>query len=115
MCLDRSSKSYRTVFSTLPSIYDKNLYETLLVPNVLLTRQVDWLVVLSRLKMMDFLITVADKEILSKNQLQLNQVLKTFRVNDVYKVFKELLPLDVFYTIDGYVDRILEVTNKNTF
>lgn len=111
--LNRSSKSYKNIFSTLPSFYNDNLYHSLLIPDILTTRQVDWVLVASRLKMIDFLISVSDDELLSKNQLQMNQVLKALRINNVNKVFLEMMPEDVFYSNQTYVDTILEVMGRN--
>ncbi len=112
--LDRSSKSYRTIFHTVPSVYNETMYSSLILPDIAGTRQVSWVLVLSRLKMIDFLVRVAKDELLSKNQLQLNQVLKALRVNNVYGVFKEILPLDVYFGVEEQVENLLKVLNKNT-
>jgi hypothetical protein len=111
--LNKSSKSFRTIFHTLPSVYNEDMYQSLIVPDILNTRQVDWALVLSRLKMIEFLIKVADKDLLNKNQSQMNQVLKALRTNDVFKVFKEILPLDVYFTVEEQVDTILNSMGKN--
>lgn len=111
--LDRSSKSFRTIFHTVPSVYNKTMYESLLVPDIAGTRQVSWALVISRLKMIDFLIKVAGKELASKNQTQMNQVLKALRINNVYNVFKEILPLDVYFPIEEQVENILNSMGKH--
>ncbi len=110
--LERSNKSYRTVFHTVPAIYSDSIYNTLILPDVLDTRQVSWALVISRLKMIDFLIKVGKEETLNKNQQQLNQVIRELRLNDVYGVLKEILPIDIYFENEQLIENILITMGK---
>lgn len=117
-CLDyisKSSKSYRTVFQSIPSVYNENIYYSLLVPDIAPTRQIDWALVASRLKMIQFLIRVSQNDLINRNQMQMTQILRSFRINNIYSIFKENLPIDVFYEVDEYVNNLLTAIKAKSF
>lgn len=112
--LFKSSKSHKTILTVPGSIYNKSLYETLLLPDIIATRQVEWGLVAARLKMVDFIISVAGDEVLAKNQGQLNQILRDIRTSNVYNSFIENLPNDVFFDLEAYINNLLLVMGRKS-
>jgi hypothetical protein len=111
----QSNQHFATVLKTLPSIYNANMYESLLMPDIAPTRQVDSTLVLTRLKMVDFLFDICKEHLLSRNQVEINQILRSFRLHDVYTSFKEYLPVDVLFETQSYIDDILLDAKRVTF
>lgn len=110
--IEVSPKNYRKVFHSLPSIYREDMYHDLILPPMMNTRQVSWAMIISRLKMVDFLITVAGEDIRKQNQQQLNQIYRTLHLYDVYNVFKEMLPPDMYFMVEGYLNNFEEAVGR---
>lgn len=105
--ISKGSLGFNKVLSSLPALSHEHLYEALIMPDMAPTRQCDWALVTARLKHLSFLIRVCDRQLLSKNQMEINQAIRALRNNDVISVMRETLPHDVFDEQRVYVDEIL--------
>jgi hypothetical protein len=116
--LDNVSKSplnFMTIMKTIPALYNKNLYETLLMPDIAPTNQIDWVLVLARLKAIDFLFRISGDWLLAKNQMQVNQVLRAFKHNNVLNSINERLPVSELGQVKNYIQTILEGAEREFF
>jgi hypothetical protein len=105
--VQKSSLSFRAILSALPSVYAPSQYEVLQLPDLAPTRQIDWALVLSRLKAVDFLFTAAGSQLLAKNQASINQMMRAVKANDTYASLRENLPAELFFDAQDTVQRIL--------
>ncbi len=107
-----SPRNYRHIFHALPSLYKEDMYYDLKLPKIMDTRAVSWAVMLSRLKMVNYMITVAGDKIRNQNQAQLNQIYRAMHIYDVYNVFRNNLPIDVYFMVEEYLINFEEAVGR---
>lgn len=112
--INKSDKNYRKIFSTLPSIYKDNMAEVLIVPKMFENRQLSWALLLSRLRMIKFLIKVSGEETYTKNNYMLTQVVRSLNRFDSFNMMRQMLPLDIYFVIEEEIDYLLDTLNKNS-
>jgi hypothetical protein len=105
--VQRSSLNFRAILSALPALYAPSQYEVLQLPDTAPTRQVDWALVLCRLKAVDFVFTAADEQLQAKNQMSINQMARALSINDTQASLRENLPAELFFDAQSTVQRIL--------
>lgn len=103
-----SNGKFDTVLKSLCSFTKNNMYEVLQIPTMLATMQIDWALVLTRLKATNFLLDVCRENLNSRNQPILNQMLRSLRRNNVLNILENTLPDDVYFEIDSYIENIME-------
>jgi hypothetical protein len=110
--IQKVSTDYNTIYSNIPSIYNENIYDTLLLPNMASTRQVYWLLLLSRLKAMDLLFTITGKKVLNKNQNIINELVQDLKSSSGISFMKEIIPFNVYELVECYFNKIFNIYNK---
>ena len=65
---------YSTALKYLPSLSEKDMLASLKLPDVTPTRQIQWLLMLSRLTIMKYLIDVGGRRTVNKNQMYVNDL-----------------------------------------
>lgn len=111
----KGNLTFAKILKTLPSVNHANLYEALVMPDIAPTQQIDWVLVMCRLKAVDFLFRVCGDSLLSKNQLYVNQILKSFRINNVYNALHQYLPSEIISEVNGYVETIFTGSERDYF
>ncbi len=113
--IERTNLSFMTVLKTIPSLKYDSMYEALEMPDLAPTLQVDFALVLTRLKVIDFLFYACKDRLLERNQAIVNQILRAFRVNNVYDTFASFLPPDVMREANVYIGNILLGAEREFF
>ena len=80
------------------------------MPDIEPNMQVDWLLIISRMKVIDFLIKIAGYQADDKNQSILNQVERTFHINNVSNMIYQMLPEDALNEQLGYYQNLLRAS-----
>lgn len=97
--INNSSKNYRTILHSLPSIQHKDMYSNFLLPNVINCIQSDWALCLSRLKIINFLLEVGGVKLLSSSTEQINEITRSLKRNNVNQIINSLDGLTEYKTI----------------
>lgn len=110
-----SKPDFSTLLHTLPSIQNKNLYESLIMPDVIATQQVDWALVGARLKVLDFLITVSGANARTTNEGVLAQAIRSLKRNNAYAVMKNTLSAQALEEFDSYRNRLFKAAGVTPY
>lgn len=105
--LELSNFIYPSMLSNIPSIFNKSMLESLLVPDIAQTSQVWWALILSRLKIMKFLLDISNEKAIANNKAYINHfkiIIKNLNRNNVYN---SLLSKDIYYEIENIFNEIL--------
>lgn len=94
-----SSKNYRVILHSIPSIQNENMYQTLLLPDTISCIQSDWSLCLSRLRAIDFLFKIGGKDFLSSSTIQINEICRSLKRNNVNQIINLLPGLDDYKNI----------------
>ena len=106
-------KRFETILKTIPAFNTINIYQALIIPDIAPTNQVDWLLTITRLKMIHFLILVTGNECYNKNAMCLTQVLRSFHSNNVTSVLMAMLPTSIIKEISGYHSTIKQIITSD--
>lgn len=104
--LDLISKTpprFSTALSILPSIQNQSLYDSLLLPDLIPNRSVAWAAILSRLKVIHFLIDICGTE---ANSHHISEFKKMIEYSDTKNVIKQRLTGTALEQAQTYLDCI---------
>ena len=101
-------KTFPNVLKTLPSFHSVNMYKDLIMPDIVATTQVDWLLVASRMKVVDFLLKVTGQKAAATNQGILNQIIRCYHSNNVSNMLSEMLPTEIVEEQKLYQQHLLD-------
>jgi hypothetical protein len=93
---------------------DDNLLKELQLPDVAMTSQVEWLMVASRLKVFHFLINITKGATLRANQMEINQLLRTFRDPHVAAGIDNI-PNEAGEELSTYVQQLLQIAQRTVY
>lgn len=108
--LDRIKNSnfiYPSMLSNIPSIFNNSMLESLIIPDVAQTRQVWWSLVLSRLKVMKFLLDISNEKAIVNNKSYINHLKISIKNLNRDNVYSSSLPKDINYEIQNILNDIL--------
>lgn len=91
--IENGARSFKTILKTIPSFFSKDMYQSLLMPDVAATVQADWLLVNTRLRVIDTLITLAGARCAAVNQDVLNDLVREYRPSSVNNASFNHLPI----------------------
>jgi hypothetical protein len=101
-------KRFDLILKMIPSFSKENAYKSLLMPDIAITKQVHWASMWSRLKYMAFLCDISEEYVLRTNQSEVNEIVLELNYGDLYNVFRNNLPIDLFFKAQGYLDTIAD-------
>ncbi len=107
--ISKDKMNYKNILHSIPSINSNTFYHDLILPEMYVNKQVDWLLTLSRLKIINLLIILQSKDILTNNGSEFNQILFSLNKNDVYNSLQKNLPIDVYFTVEEYLNNIFNL------
>ena len=113
--VSRGNLEFQAILKSLPSLFEPSMYQAMQMPDIAPTRQVDWVLVAARLKVVDFLFKVSQKNLLTRNQHHVNQILRAFRMRDVNRMFQTELPPDALREVEHYTSTILQGAERDFF
>ena len=109
-------KRFETILKTIPSIVNDNIYQSLLMPDVAPTLQVDWLLTATRLKAVNMLLALAGTEAYTKNSLDILQIVRSFHANSNASIIGSMLPNKIASELSEYhavLKSIIDSDNVN--
>lgn len=112
--IDNSPKRFDLILKTIPSFTNKNMYESLLMPDITPTKQVHWATMVARLKYINALFDMAAPATTVTNGNEVNEVILELNYGDLYNVFKRTLPLDLFFNTQNQLDNIASYLINNS-
>jgi hypothetical protein len=116
MSMQKGVGRFETLLQNIPSFYHTDIHAALVTPDLMPTRQIDWLVTLSRLKAMSFLADVAEStHALYTNMTHLNQAMQTLDLYNNYQCMQEHLPTGVFFEHSAYIDNLAQAVGKTAY
>lgn len=101
-------KRFDLILKMIPSFSKENAYKALLMPDIAITKQVHWASMWARLKYMAFLCDISEEYVLRTNQSEVNEILLELNYGDLYNVFRNNLPIDLFFKAQSYLETITE-------
>ena len=101
-------KYFPTILKTLPSFFNKDMYASLILPDVHATMQVDWCLVVARMKVVDFLLKASGYQADIKNQEEINYLLRAYRINNVSSMMEQQLPKSILLEQMKYQEDLLK-------
>ncbi len=113
--IERTPLEFQTILKSLPSVNFESMYEAMEMPDVFPTRQVDWALTMARMKVVDLLFRLAKPQLLAKNRVHVNQMVRAFARHDVWMMAQHQLPPDAMREMRYYFDNIREGAQQDFF
>lgn len=107
------SMQFDNILKCIPSFTKRHLYESLMMPDIAPTRQVDWALTAARIEYTHWLFSICKTELLKKNQRVVNHVFMSLRRNDVLSIMENAVPTEAFTLISSNILDMLELTKRN--
>jgi hypothetical protein len=101
---------FEFLLKAIPSFNHDSIYDSLLIPDVMPTKQIEWLMSCTRLRYLDFLIRLAGTHAETKNQMTINQCARALRLYDTLLEIRDHLPGALFPEMKQYIDRLDSLT-----
>lgn len=103
------SMKYDDLLTVIPAISSKNGAYALQLPNVVPTRQVWWLLMLSRLQIIKFLIDLGGPVSIRSNRTSVNQLQRNLKRLKREHIFEEVLPIEIYESFQGLVEDLMVI------
>lgn len=104
---------YFSVLKNIPSIYKEDMQAVLLMPDVARTRQVWWSLLLTRLKVIKFLIDIGGEVGIHANGTYINKLKIDLRRLLEENILKNRIPADIYYDYSSIIEDILNIGKGN--
>lgn len=88
--LEKSPKSYANILQLIPAFTEVSMFDVLRLPDVAMTRQVTWAMLLSRIDAIDLLTLVAPDSGRTRNQADNNYFLREFKLMENNRIVDSL-------------------------
>lgn len=88
--LQKSPKPYDTILQLIPGVHGKNMLDILALPDVAMTRQITWAMLLTRLDAIDLLTLVAPDAGNVRNRSDNNYFLREFKILSQNQILNQL-------------------------
>jgi hypothetical protein len=94
------------MLQTIPVVVKKNVEEVMMLPDIAITRQVLWVLVIARLPELLFLCKLTKESTGNKNQSEINRIIRYFLNYKYDNIFKQMLTAD---TLEDVLDDIEDI------
>ena len=111
--LSLTDKSFEAILENIPSVFKKNMFKSLIMPDIAPTSHIDWALICSRLRVINFLIDIAGDVSYSKNSEAVKQILRSFHINNAGNVMSQILPNEILNEMNSYRNRMLGFVNND--
>lgn len=101
-----TNRSFDAILKTIPLVSKRSLIEYSDLPETVLTRQVIWGLVASRIRLLSFLAR-ASGTARTANASEINRVARALRLYGTVRALRNSLPLDIFLDISNELERIV--------
>lgn len=106
--IGKAKLEFNAVLNNCPSVLFETAHRSLIMPDIAPTRQIDYILIASRLKVIDFLMRTCKPELKAKNQQHLNQIARALRSSDALNLMRSRFPSDVVRELWGYLETFKE-------
>lgn len=100
---------YKLILNEIPSIQNKTMLDSLLIPDVASTRQIKWSLYVSRIKIMGFLLDVGGRDGVVINRSLINDVIPDIRRMNKTNLLLSMLPLEDYIETNEIFDKFESV------
>lgn len=107
--LEDINSTYPIMLSNIPSVFNTNMVKSLIMPDITPTRQVWWALLISRLRVMKFLIDVSNDKAKGNNLKDINILKFDIKRLGRENIINTLLDKDVSYDINEMFESILAI------
>ncbi len=107
--LTRASRDFTGTLRTVPLVVKEDLEQLMMVPDIAATRQVSWALTISRLPALLFLFKMAKGGPGTRNQSQVNRILRDVLAYKSQHVMESMLPLELFYEVQDDIQAIAKL------
>lgn len=107
--IQNNNMLYFSSLKNIPSIFDADMQESLLMSDIVKTRQVWWALLLSRFKVMKFLIDTGGSKGISNNRMYINKLKIDLKRLKEENIVRSLLPDDLYYNMKEDIEAILKL------
>lgn len=107
--LEKTKMLYFSMLKNIPSVEYNDSQEALLMPDIAKTRQVWWALLVTRLRLMKFLLDVGDEQGLAMNRSFVNKLRNDLKRLLDENMLKSMLPKDMYFDIDIAIQQILKL------
>ena len=97
---------YTKIIKKIPSVYYENFYEFNVIKDIVPTRQVTWALILSKLKITEYLISLNNSS--NINTYYINKIKTDLKRLTRTRVLNNILPDNIYENIDQRINKILE-------
>ena len=97
--LKKENKDFNGILLNIPMVNNKNAAELMQIPDMALTRQLLWSLVIARLPELKFLCRLSKDSIGNKNQSEINRIVRYFLNYKSDNSIKSMLPLDRYLDV----------------
>jgi len=104
--LHKTEKDFTGILQNIPVVSKKDTSVLMELPDLPLTRQVLWGLILARLPELTFLCRMSKDNVGNKNQSEINRILRYFLNYKSDNLFRSMLPLDIFTDIMDDIEDI---------
>jgi len=104
--VDRVGKDFPGILQSIPAVTKNNILEVMPVPEMALTRQVLWSLVIARLSVMDFLFHVLRASAEERNQSEVNRVKRNLLAYKSDSLMMNQLSTPLYNQVQEEIDRI---------
>jgi len=102
-------EKYSTVVKNMPSILYESIENAMLLPDIPVMRQSNWVRLFSRLKYISYLIKLGGNKDVVNNLSELNALRREIKYFQTDRMYQTILPADIMYDIDSELDSILKL------
>ena len=104
--LQKTEKDFIGILQNIPMVSKKDTSVLMELPDIPLTRQVLWGMVLARLPELTFLCNMSKDAVGNKNQSEINRILRYFLNYKSDNLFRSMLPMDLFSDVNDEIETI---------
>jgi hypothetical protein len=101
-----TNSSFYGMLQTIPVVVKKNVEEVMMLPDIAITRQVLWVLVIARLPELLFLCKLTKESTGNKNQSEINRIIRYFLNYKYDNIFRQMLTSD---TLEDVLDDIEDI------
>jgi hypothetical protein len=107
--LDYKNSLYSNYLKTIPSVSNEDMQVSLIMPDIVNTRQAWWALFTSRLPIIKFLVDIGDKAGVYTNGTYINKLKIDIRRLQQDHVYKNMLPKELLYQIEATLNYLLRI------
>lgn len=104
--LKKENKTFDGMLKSIPMIVKNNADDLMALPDIALTRQCLWSLVLSRLPELLFLVKLSKESIGNKNQSEVNRIVRYFQNYKSDNLFRTMLPIDLYLNVADIMNEV---------